>query len=69
MYSEMKKRDRINRDYFGVESKKYPFFYKLGRFVGEDLICPICFNEYFKGSLGKHKVRKCDSEAMKKIES
>jgi hypothetical protein len=64
----MKKRDRINCDYCGVELKKYPFFYKLGRFVGEDSICPVCFNEYFKGSLGKDKVRKYDSETMKKTE-
>jgi hypothetical protein len=47
-----------NCDYCGVEFKNYPFFYKLGRFVGEDLICPVCFNEYFKGSLGKDRARK-----------
>ena len=55
-------------DYCGVELKNHPFFYKLGRFVGEDLICPVCFNEYFKGSLGKDKAQKYDSKTMKKIE-
>jgi len=49
--------DRINCDYCGVELTNYPFFYKLGRFVGEDLICPVCFDEYFKGNLGKDKTR------------
>jgi hypothetical protein len=60
--------DRIYCDYCGVQLKDHPFFYKLGRFVGEDLICPVCFNEYFKGNIGKDKVRKYDSETMKKIE-
>jgi hypothetical protein len=40
----------------------------VGRFVGEDLICPVCFNEYFEGNLGKDKVQKYDSETMKKTE-
>jgi hypothetical protein len=60
--------DRIYCDYCGVKLKDHPFFYKLGRFVGEDLICPVCFNEYFKGNIGKDKVQKYDSETMKKIE-
>jgi len=60
--------ERIYCDYCGAELKKYPFFYKLGRFVGEDLICSVCFNEYFKGNIGKDRVRKYDSETMKKIE-
>jgi hypothetical protein len=55
-------------DYCGAELKNYPFFYKLGRFIKEDLICPVCFNEYFKGNLEKDKARKYDSETMKKIE-
>jgi hypothetical protein len=55
-------------DYCKVDLKKYPFFYKIGRFVGEDIICLVCYNEYFKGSLGKDKARKYDSETMKKIE-
>jgi hypothetical protein len=40
----------------------------VGRFVGEDLICPVCFDEYFKGNLGKDKARRYDSKTMKKIE-
>jgi hypothetical protein len=60
--------ERIHCDYCGVELKNYPFFYKLGRFVGEDLICPVCFDEYFKGSLGKDKARKYDSKTMKKTQ-
>jgi hypothetical protein len=51
-----------------IELKNHPFFYKLGRFVGEDLICPVCFDAYFKGSLGKDRPRKYDSETLKKIE-
>jgi hypothetical protein len=46
---------RIYCDYYGVELKNYPPSYKLGRFGGEDLICPVCFNEYFEDSLGKDK--------------
>ena len=65
--TKKKMADRINCDYCGVELKNHPLFYKLGRFVGEDLICPGCFDEYFKGSLGKDRARKYDSKTMKKI--
>jgi hypothetical protein len=41
---------------------------KLGRFLGKDSVCPVCFDEYFKGSLGKDRARKYDSKTMKKIE-
>jgi len=51
--------------YCGVELRNYPFFYKLGRFIKRDLICPVCFEEYFKGSLGKDRVQKYDSKTMK----
>ena len=64
----MKGVDRIYCDYCGVELKNYSFFHKVGRFIGEDYICPICFNEYFKGNLGKDKAQKYDSETMKKVE-
>jgi hypothetical protein len=67
LHLEVKMAGRMNCDYCGVELKKYPLFYKVGRFVGEDLVCPVCFNEHFKGSLGKDKARKYDSETMKKI--
>ena len=60
--------ERIYCDYCGVELKKHPFFYKVGRFIGEDFICPACFNGYFKGNLGKDNARKYDSETMKKVE-
>ena len=60
--------NQIYCDYCGIELKDHPFFYKLGRFVGEDLVCSVCFNEYFKGNIGKDKVRKYDSETMKEIE-
>jgi hypothetical protein len=60
--------NQIYCDYCVVELKNYLFFYKLGRFIKEDLICPVCFNEYFKGNMGKDKVRKYDSKTMKKIE-
>jgi len=60
--------NQIYFDYCGIELKDHPFFYKLGRFVGEDLVCPVCFNEYFKGNIGKDKVRKYDSGTMEKIE-
>jgi len=60
--------NQIYCDYCGIELKDHPFFYKLGRFVGEDFTCPVCFNEYFKGNLGKDKVQKYDSKTMKKIE-
>jgi len=64
----MKMVEGINCDYCGAELKNCPFFYKLGRFIKEDLICPGFFDEYFKGNLGKDKARKYDSETMKKIE-
>jgi len=60
--------NQIYCDYCEAELRSYPLFYKLGRFVGEDLVCPVCFDEYFKGSLGKDKLRKYDSKTMKKIE-
>jgi hypothetical protein len=59
--------NQIYCDYCGAELKNYPFFYKLGQIVGEDLICPVCFDEYFKGNSGKDRVRKYDSKTMKKI--
>jgi hypothetical protein len=59
--------NQIYCNYCGAELKSFPFFYKLGRFVGEDLLCPVCFNEYFKGNIGKDKVRKYDSKTMKEI--
>ena len=58
----------INCDYCGAELKNHPYFYKIGRFTGKDLICPVCLDGYFKGNLGKDKARKYDSETMKKIE-
>jgi hypothetical protein len=60
--------DQIYCDYCGAALRNYPFFYKVGRFVGEDSLCPLCFNEYFKGSLGKDKAQKYDSKTMRKIE-
>ena len=60
--------NKIYCDYCGVKLKGHPFFYKLGRFVGEDLVCLVCFNKYFKGNIGKDKVRKYDSETVKLIE-
>jgi hypothetical protein len=60
--------NQIYCDYCGVELKNYPFFYKLGRFIKEDLICPVCFDEYFKGNIGKDKVRKYDSKTMEKTQ-
>jgi hypothetical protein len=60
--------DLIDCDYCGAELKNYPFFYKLGRFVGEDSICPVCFNEYFKGNIEKDKVRKYHSKIMKETQ-
>jgi hypothetical protein len=44
----MERADQIYCGYCGTELKSYRFFYKLGRFVGEDLVCSVCFNEYFK---------------------
>jgi hypothetical protein len=41
---------------------------KLGRFVGENLGCPVSFNEYFNRNVGKDKLQKYDSKTMKKIE-
>jgi len=64
----MKRANQIYCFYCGAELKNYPFFYKLGRFIKEDLICPVCYEEYFKGSLGKDKVRKYDSKTMKEIQ-
>ena len=64
----MERADQIYCGYCGTELKSYRFFYKLGRFVGEDLVCSVCFTEYFKGHIGKDKVRKYDSETMKQIE-
>jgi len=64
----MKMADQIYCNYCGTGLRSYPFFYKLGRFVGEDLLCPVCFNEYFKGNIGKDKVPKYDSKTMKRIE-
>jgi hypothetical protein len=64
----MKMVEGINCDYCGAELKNYPFFYKLGRFIKKDLICPVCFDEYFKGNLGKDKAQKYDSKTMKQIE-
>ena len=60
--------NQIYCDYCGAELKNNPFYYKLGRFIKEDLICPNCFDQYFKGSLGKDKVQKYDSKTVKKIE-
>jgi hypothetical protein len=42
--------------------------YQLGRFVGEDSVGPVSFSEYFRGSTGKDRVHKYDSETMKKID-
>jgi hypothetical protein len=64
----MSMEQQIYCGYCGAELKNYPFFYKLGRFVGKDLICPVCFDEYFKGGLGKDRARKYDSETMENIE-
>jgi len=50
--------NQIYCDYCGAELKKCPVFYKLGRFIKKDSICPACFDECFKGNLGKDKVRK-----------
>ncbi|MGZ3493713.1 MAG: hypothetical protein ACXU9L_09160 [Thermodesulfobacteriota bacterium] len=60
--------NQICCDYCGAELKKYPVFYKLGRFFKKDSICPVCFDEYFKGNLGKDKAQKYDSKTMKQIE-
>jgi len=68
----MKKENEIENqvycDYCGKELKSYPFFYRMGDFVGEDLICAGCFDEYFKGHQGRDRVRKYDSKTMKKIQ-
>jgi len=64
----MKIENQIYCDYCGAELKNYPFFYRLGDFVGEDVICPSCFDEYFKGHQGKDRVRKYDSKTMKKMQ-
>jgi len=60
--------NQIYCNYCGTELKGYPFFYKLGRFVGEDLLCAACFDEYSKRNIGKDKLRKYDSKTMKEIE-
>ena len=57
---------KFNCDYCGAELINYPFFYKLGRFVGKDFICPVCFDKYFRGGLGKDRIRKYDSDTIKK---
>ncbi len=59
---------QIYCDYCGVELNNYPFFYKLGWFIKKDLICPVCFDEYFKGNIGKDKVRKYDPKTMEKTQ-
>jgi hypothetical protein len=64
----MKIENQIYCDYCGAELKSHPFFYRLGDIVGDDIICAVCFDGYFKGHLGKDRVRKYDSKTMKKIE-
>ena len=47
--------NQISYDYCGAELKNYPFFYKLGDFVGEDLICAVALmniSRVIKGRTG-----------------
>ncbi len=55
-------------DYCGVELQSHPFFYKVGRFLKEDVICPVRFGQYFRWNVGKDRVRRYDSKTTEKLD-